>query len=143
MKGQKVYLDTNTFIYALEGFSAFRSPLIQRFDLIEDGHVTAVTSELTLAELLVKPLRDGNEVLQRRYQQLLAGSDVLQVVPIARSILVSAARVRAGNGYKLPDAIHIATASYCQCTCFLTNDLEIVGVQGLTTLRLQSLLVAE
>lgn len=139
LSGERVYLDTNTFIYALEGYSEFREALIELFDLIEEGQVFATTSELTLAEVLVKPMKDGNVLLQRRYQQILSESNVLQVLPISRNVLIDAARIRSTHGFKLPDAIHIATAVYCQCTFFLTNDIELAGVPHLTTLRLHSL----
>ena len=57
-EGRLVYLDTNVFIYALEGYPAFAEPLAALFRGIDNGTCRAVTSELTLAEVLVKPIKD-------------------------------------------------------------------------------------
>jgi predicted nucleic acid-binding protein len=51
--GKAVYLDTNVFVYAVEGFARHRTFIEDLFREIEVGHLDAVTSELTLAESLV------------------------------------------------------------------------------------------
>lgn len=62
-----VYLDANIFIYALEGYPEFLSILTDLFDMIDNGKLKAYTSELTLAETLVKPMIDNNTQLQKVY----------------------------------------------------------------------------
>ncbi|EDX85419.1 hypothetical protein S7335_3120 [Synechococcus sp. PCC 7335] len=62
-------------------------------------------------------------------------------MPIGRSILLEAARVRASTKLKLPDAIHAATALSTSCTTFLTNDKQFRSVQGLHTLLMSQVLV--
>ena len=66
--GRRVYLDTNVFVYATElrAEDAESEELRQAIELAADlirliNHqaIDAVTSFLTRAELLVKPLRDG------------------------------------------------------------------------------------
>ncbi|HSZ59707.1 MAG TPA: hypothetical protein VK797_28950 [Tepidisphaeraceae bacterium] len=59
--GTKVYLDANVFIYAVEGFAGVGAKLTTLFQRFDRGELQAVTSELTLAEVLVKPLRDGKK----------------------------------------------------------------------------------
>jgi len=59
--GRSAYLDANIFIYTLNGFAPLVPVLTRLFTLIEGGHMQALTSELTLAELLVKPFRDGDQ----------------------------------------------------------------------------------
>lgn len=66
--GNKVYLDTNIFIYALEGFSQYLDILTGLFNALDEGVIIGVTSELTLAEVLIKPMRDNNEQLQKFIQ---------------------------------------------------------------------------
>ena len=56
LEGGKVYLDTNVFIYAVEAVTEYSAAVEALFGLIEDSAVNAVTSELTLAEALAKPL---------------------------------------------------------------------------------------
>ncbi len=63
----RVYLDANVWIYALEGHAAYAAPLKTLFARIDTGEITAITSALTLAEVLVKPFADGNTALQRLY----------------------------------------------------------------------------
>lgn len=98
------------FVYAVEGFARYRAFIRELFGAIESGHVDAVTSELTLAEALVKPLEIGREDIAGLYADLIQNSGRLIVLPVDRSILVEAASYRARLGIKLPDAIHVATA---------------------------------
>jgi predicted nucleic acid-binding protein len=58
--GDRIYLDVNIWIYALEGYPAFVQDLTQLFQAIDRGTLAAFTSELSLAEALVKPLQTQN-----------------------------------------------------------------------------------
>ncbi len=82
--GERVYLDTNVFIYAIEGYPEFVDELNEFIDSIDAGNLKAFTSELTLAEVLVRPLMDGNLEIQIAYQQALQSSQGLEVVPVSR-----------------------------------------------------------
>ena len=53
---QRVYLDANVFIYALEAATEHLPDLTALFDLLAAGGAAAVTSELTLAEVLPRPV---------------------------------------------------------------------------------------
>ena len=90
-----------------------------------------VTSELTLAEVLVKPFGLGREDAVAAYTELLTPSDRLAVLPVDRAILVEAARQRAALGMPMPDAIHVATALADGCDLFLTNDRRLRMPPGL------------
>ncbi|MDQ3563364.1 MAG: hypothetical protein M3436_04215 [Pseudomonadota bacterium] len=86
----RVYLDANVWIYALEGYAAYAVALKTLFARIDTGEITAITSALTLAEVLVKPFADGNTALQRLYSETLQDVDLppikhvpLQHPPIA------------------------------------------------------------
>lgn len=120
--GQRVYLDANIIIYAVEGFAPFLDQIRALLAAVNSGEVIAVTSELALAEVLVKPLKDQQPVLQQAYQTFLTPTPEFEVVPINLTVLVEAARLRATSKLKLPDAIHLATALHHQCDSFLTND---------------------
>lgn len=120
---QPIYLDTNVFIYLLEMYPQFISVLTDLFSRIDSGQLLAITSELTLAESLVKPIMENNLHLQHIYQSILQTSDFLEVVPVSRQVLLEAAKIRAINNIKLPDAIHLATALTNHCQFFITNDL--------------------
>jgi predicted nucleic acid-binding protein len=133
IRGSTIYLDTNIFIYALEGYPDYIPALTEIFAAIDQGGLLAVTSELTLAEILVKPMMDNNTALQEAYQNALQSSNSLSVVPVSRQILVLAARLRARSAVlRLPDAIHVATAQSNRCETLLTNDHRLKGIPTLT-----------
>lgn len=81
-----------------------------------------VTSELSLAEIMIKPIKMADVFEQETYKRAITSTDNLTVVPVNSSILIQAAETRANTKLKLPDAIHAATAIATNCTTFLTND---------------------
>ena len=82
----------------------------------------AVTSELALSEVLVKPIADGDLHKIQAYYNSFRNGKGLTVMPVDRSVLIEAASIRASTNLKLPDAIHFATACLTNCTHFVTND---------------------
>ncbi|HSF48619.1 MAG TPA: PIN domain-containing protein [Burkholderiales bacterium] len=140
--GERVYLDANVFIYAFEGFPAFLPVLTALFARMDRGELSAVTSELTLAEVLVKPLQDGNDFLRQRYEETLKSSSALAVIPVSRAVLSRAAWLRARHEtLKMPDAIHLATALAAGCNRFLTNDYCLAALPGIAVAMLSDLAV--
>jgi predicted nucleic acid-binding protein len=134
-----VYLDTNIFIYAVEDFTSLGDKLRHLFSRFDSGELHAVTSELTLAETLVKPIRQMNAAVQDTYEKMLQSTSSLSVIPVDRQILVSAARLRATSSIKLPDAIHVATSLSRSCSTFLSNDLRLETVAALSVLAISKL----
>jgi hypothetical protein len=82
LEGGKVYLDTNIFIYAVEAAAEYVAAVEALFGLIEDGAVSVVTSELTLAESLAKPFEVGRHDIAQVYETMLTPSTWLLVLPI-------------------------------------------------------------
>lgn len=122
IQGQKVYLDANIFIYALEGIEPWATCLAEVFASLEAGKWQAVTSSLSIAECLVKPFDLSREDLVQLYRTAFSPRPHLTIVPLREEILVSAARLRGLHKFKLPDALHISTALDQGCTSFMTND---------------------
>lgn len=109
--------------------SRLRTALFARIDA---GDLIAVTSELTLAEVLVKPFADGNEQLQQRYLEALQERPALHLVPLSREVLLAAARLRAQcPSLKMPDALHAATALEHDSRYFVSNDARFATVPGI------------
>ncbi|MGH8581270.1 MAG: type II toxin-antitoxin system VapC family toxin [Gammaproteobacteria bacterium] len=130
--GSRVYLDANVWIYALEGYAAYAVPLKALFARIDAGEIAAITSELTLAEVLVKPFADGNAALQQIYVETLHDRPSLTVAPITRTTLIKAARLRAQHtALKMPDALHAATALVSGAKYFISNDVRFATVSAL------------
>lgn len=138
--GQKLYLDANLFIYALEAVEPWVEIARQLFDDIDKGVCSAVTSELSLAESLVKPFQLGRHDVAETYLRLFQTRQHLRIIPVTRDVIVEAAKLRAASRMKLPDAIHAATGVLQGCTTLLTNDDRFKDVPELQVLFLRDLL---
>ena len=123
--GRKTYLDTNVFIYTLEGFPGIEDALKELFKAIDAGAVQTVSSELSLAEVLIKPIQNKNVQHQAIYEAAIRSRKRLEVVPVSRSVLLEAARLRGTTNLRPPDTIHAATATLSGCTGFFSNDGRI------------------
>jgi predicted nucleic acid-binding protein len=138
--GGRVYLDANVFIYAVEGFKKYAELCSVILQSVQDMKIRTVTSELTLAEVLVKPLKQEKAGVAAIYEDLIQSQYNLEVVPISRDILLSAAKHRAATGCRLPDAIHIATAKAKSAAFLFTADKSIKAPQPLRVVTLDELL---
>jgi predicted nucleic acid-binding protein len=126
-----VYVDTSAVIYRVERIEPYLTASLPLWDALDAGQAQVATSELTLLEVLVKPLRDGNLSLATLYHTVLLGTVGLNCHPVSRAVLESAARLRAAQHLKTPDAIHAASALVAGCTLFVTNDPAFRKVIGL------------
>lgn len=126
MRRLKVYWDTNVFIRMVESTDNISEQLNQVLDVAFAAGAPIVTSELTLAELLVDPLRAGDQLRIAAYRTLLEPGSFIEVQPVSRNVLEGAAEVRATwSTAKLPDAIHVATAEIAGCKVFLSSDRRL------------------
>jgi predicted nucleic acid-binding protein len=112
----RVYLDTNTIIYAVERIEPYASVLAPLWPAVQQQAVGLVTSELTWLEALVKPLREQNHRLEALFRAFLTAQEIT-LVPATLPIWEAAARLR-GRGLKTPDAVHAATGIAAHCTLF-------------------------
>jgi len=97
------------------------------------GQASIVASVITESELLVAPERDGNRDAIERIGDLLSENGIF-VVYVDQRIARRAAAVRgaalreasrqsgSGGGFKLPDAIIIATAIETGCDVIVSRD---------------------
>lgn len=116
-----VYVDTQVLIYSIEKIPSFCDLVLPLWEASGRGRLTVATSELSLLELLVGPMKSGNEELASVYEDLLGGTEI-QLFPIDREVLREAAHPRARSSLRTPDAIHAATGLSIGCALFLTND---------------------
>jgi len=137
-----VYVDANAIIYRVEAVQPYLDVAEPLWDALDAGTQAVVTSEISLLEVLVKPLQLGNSALQTLFQGTLYGTPGFACVPITRRTLETAAHLRATTGLKTPDAIHAATALAEGCTLFVTNDPIFRRVPGLTVAVLSEIAAA-
>jgi predicted nucleic acid-binding protein len=100
-------------------FGAIVQPI---FEEIEKGNIQAITTNLTLLEVLVQPYRSGNEKLAQQYKDILLNAEGLTMLMVSHEISENAAKLRAKYAIRTPDAIQLATAIENNADTFLTND---------------------
>ena len=133
-----VYLDTGGFIYSAERIEPYRSLLEPMWRQAQAGQFVIVSSDLVVLETLVKPLRDGDTIVETLFRSLFDAIEV-DLIPVTRSLWEKAALLRAETGLKTPDALHAATALHAECTLFVTNDDDFRRVADLPVIVLDDL----
>ena len=139
----KLYFGANVFIYAVEGSDDIAGRLRTLFELLSSNLNLAVTSELTLAEVLPK----ADPIRRRNYLELILCSGLFDLYPVTRDILMETADYRriagvsrpdASKPYasmpKLPDAIHVVTAVRAGCGRMLSFDRALKLPEGMRRL---------
>ena len=137
-----VYLDANGFIYSVERVEPYRTLLEPLWQQARAGEFDVASSDITVLETLVKPLRQGDEVVEMLLRSMFDAHEV-SLIPATRELWEDAARIRADTGLKTPDALHAATALSIGCTLFITNDTDFRRVEGLPIVVLDDLIEAE
>jgi predicted nucleic acid-binding protein len=132
-----VALDTAVFIYFVEEDARFVGPVQELLAAVAAGKLMAVTSALTLLEVLVIPLRHGNRGVAERYEALLTRSRGLRMVQLDLEQLRTAAQVRATcPATRTPDALQLAAALTTGCCAFVTNDRRLSSIPPLRVFQL-------
>jgi predicted nucleic acid-binding protein len=124
LTGQRVYVDASALIYAIEVPQQYPGLRAKVFKPFAQGQLTLVTSWITFAEVLVHPLQIGDTTLVNTYRQFFKASPVFEILRVDDTIADQAASLRALHGFKLPDAIHIATGMAAGCTHYVSGDAK-------------------
>jgi predicted nucleic acid-binding protein len=132
-------LDTAPLSYLVEDHPRYAPLVTDVADRIANRQFVAVTSVISLAEVLVQPLARGDRYLQQRFRDLLLHGDEIRALPVTVAMAERAAELRARYGMKLPDAIQIAAALAEDCEAFLTNDRRLARVTEIRVLVLDDL----
>lgn len=137
-----IYADAQIAIYSVDGHPVYAPLCESLWDAADAGTITVVSSELTLMETLVGPLRNKDASLAARRENLWRRDNV-SLSPISLDILREAARLRAAvPALRTPDAIHAATALVLGCALFVTNDTGFRRIPALPIVLLDNLLNA-
>jgi len=136
---ERIGLDTNVFIYFLECHHRYGAWCASLFDRIEQGKNPAVTSTITLLELLVQPYRDQKEELAQKIFALTSTYPKLEWVSVTTSVADRAAELRARYRLGTPDAIQLATAILHKSTRFYGNDRSLRRVKEIECVLMDDL----
>ena len=137
---RRVAFDTSIFIYHLETNPKYLSLTDCIFSWLDSSGSTATTSVVTMTELLVKPYRDLGERAADNFYMLLSTYPNLEWVPASLEIAAVAARIRAGSGFRVADALQVASALNAGATAIVTNDAIFRRISALDVLLLDDYL---
>jgi len=135
----KIGLDTNVFIFQVEENPRYLELVNPIFVWLEESEARAVTSTITMLELLVQPYRLSDVDRVNKFYALLSTYPNLEWIAPTLEIADLAARLRAEHNLRTPDALQVATAVACQATGFVSNDPVFQRVAGLEVAILDNL----
>jgi len=137
---RRLALDTSVFIYQLEAKEKYVTLTDSVFAWLERPDHEAVTSTITMTELLVPSYRDHDESKVDAFYGLLSTYPNLRWVAPDLETADLAAKLRALFRLKTPDALQAATGIRAGATGFVTNDPVFMRVQEFETVVLDQLL---
>lgn len=128
-----VGLDTNLFIYHFEENLEFHPYTTNLFKNLEKGKFKAVTSVISVIESLSYPSpKEVLEGIKLGFETMVN----LSVVEVDNAVALEAARIRREYGFRVPDAIQLATAIQAKAKAFITSDERLKRFKELKVLLL-------
>lgn len=132
-----VGLDSSVFIYHFEEHPRYKALCADVFACMEVGTIRAVTSTISLIEVLVYPLARGEQDLAARYEQYLRFGPSLTLYALEPDLALRAAHLRARYQIRTPDAVQVAAAMAFGARIFLTNDDRLRQVTEIEVIVLE------
>jgi predicted nucleic acid-binding protein len=121
-------IDTPPIIYILDDHPQFAPRFAPLFAAHAAGRLRFAVTTITVAEVLVGPLRAGDDALAQRYRAIL---ESWQPVALDLDISVSAARLRALLHLGLADAVQAASALAINAAALVTHDRDFSRLRSL------------
>jgi predicted nucleic acid-binding protein len=139
-KHRSIGLDTSVVIYAVETHPKYLNLVKPILRWTRGPNGNAITSTLTMTEVLVRPYRVADLALVQEFHALLVTYPHIEWVPPTLQIADRAAKLRADHNLRTPDAIQAATALDRGVTGYVTNDPIFRRVPSFDVLILDELL---
>jgi predicted nucleic acid-binding protein len=140
LRGSRICIDTTPFIYFIEKDHKYLNIVRPIFSEIDSGNIEAITSTITLLEVLVLPFRTANESLAEKYREILIHAEGLTTYEIVHEVSELSSKLRAKYSIRTPDAIQIAVGIIYGAETFLTNDSDLKKVKDIKVLVLEDFL---
>ena len=131
LRGSRICIDTAPFIYFIEKDPKYLDILRPIFAEIDAGKIDALTSTITLLEVLVLPFKTKNESLAEKYREILLYAEGLTTFEIFHEVSELSSKLRAQYAIRTPDAIQIAVGIIYGADTFLTNDSDLKKVKDI------------
>lgn len=137
---RRIALDSSIFIYQLESNPKYVQLTDRIFDWLRRPGSNAVSSTITMTELLAQPYKDDAQLrVNLYYAHLSVYPNLTWHAPDLETADI-AARLRASHRLRTPDALLAATAISQAATGMITNDAVFERVDEFETLVLDRLL---
>ena len=138
LAGQRVYFDTNVFIYFLDRGMFFDvvAPLLSA---CAEGRMTGCTGDAAVAETMVMPYRHNNMAKTAQFKAFFSLEGFLTVHSHTAQTFDLAAQFAGTRNMRLIDALHYATALQAGCRFFITNDAGIKSTDELEVIQIKAL----
>ena len=140
LRGKIICIDTAPFIYFIEKDPKYLNIVRPIFAEIDAGNIEALTSTITLLEVLVLPFKTVNESLAEEYREILLHAEGLTTYEIVHEVSELAAKLRAKYTIRTPDAIQMAVGILYGADTFLTNDSGLKKVKDIKVVTLEDFL---
>ena len=140
LRGSRICIDTAPFIYFIEKDPKYLNIIRPLFAEIDAGKIDAVTSTITLLEVLVLPFKTENEFLAEEYREILLHAEGLTTYEIVHEVSELSSKLRAKYAIRTPDAIQIAVGIIYGADTFLTNDSDLKKVKDISIVILEDFL---
>lgn len=128
------------FIYFIEKDPKYLSIVRPIFAEIDAEKIDALTSTITLLEVLVLPFKTKNESLAEKYREILLYAEGLTTFEISHEVSELSSKLRAKYSIRTPDAIQIAVGIVYGADAFLTNDSDLKKVNDIRVVILEDFL---
>jgi predicted nucleic acid-binding protein len=125
------YLDSVIVIYYLDAADQFHQLAASRLAALLAARDQIAVSDLTRLECRVQPLQQADQQRLAIFDQFFTLPDV-HLVPLSTAVYDRATLIRAQYAFRTTDALHLAAAIEAGCGGFLTHDLRLARVPGIS-----------
>lgn len=132
-----IALDSNIFIYYFNQHPEFGQIAKYIIDSLTANQIKAVTSEVTVIELLSHPIL--SEIDAADMDRQFSDIPNLKILSIDHNLALEAARIKRNYSFRLPDSIQLATALYSKAKAFIANDERLKKFKELKIILLKEL----
>jgi predicted nucleic acid-binding protein len=137
-EGGLIAIDSAPLIYWLEDHPVWADRYAALFEAIAAGRWRGLLTTVTLAEVLTGPLLQQREQLVERYAAALTDPASFAMASLTPAVAISAARLRARYGLRLPDAVQLASALQAGAVALVSHDRDFAGCSELPILSAQT-----
>ena len=135
----RIALDAEVFLALVDDESPHAVAAQAIFTAVAAGQIQAVTSVLTVYELMAVPLGAGDMETAARYERILCNSANLSLVAADSAVMVAAALLRATAKISTADAMQLASAQATGCRLFVSGERNVPDIGEIRVVRLGAL----